>query len=217
MSEASYASFSEKLKVSQREVMGIRVPHLTALAKELAKAEGLSFLDDFLAYPSVCYEEVILAYKLFGLLKLDRQTNAHYLARLLAYNDSWATNDALCSSFKTPKTDQGGYWPLIKSYLDSPNPWEIRFATITMMSYYLTDQYAKEVLELLKAVESDHYYVTMGLAWAFATAMAKQREITLPYLQKGVLSEEMRKKAIQKCIESYRISDEDKDLLRTMR
>ena len=217
MSEPSYALFSIKLKTSQREILGVRVPLLTALAKELAKAEGVSFLDDFFLYPSVCYEEVILAYKLFGLIKLDIQGNTHYLGKLLAYNDSWATNDCLCSCFTAPRSEQREYWPLVKSYLDSTDPWDIRFSTIAMMTNYLTDEYVKEVLALLKAVHSDHYYVNMGLAWAFATAVAKQRDRAIPYLHKGVLNEVVRKRAIQKCIESFRVSDEDKTLLRTMR
>lgn len=217
MSEPSYAKFSEKLKTSQRKILGVRVPNLTALAKEVAKAEGILFLDDFFLYPSACYEEIILAYKLFGQLKLDIQTNTYYLERLLAYNDSWATNDCLCSAFTAPKSNPKEYWPLIRGYLDSSNPWDIRFATIAMMSSYLTDEYTSEVLELLKAVESEHYYVNMGLAWTFATALAKQREKALPYFKKGVLPEDVRKKAIQKCIESFRVSEEDKAVLRAMR
>ena len=216
-SEPSYAQFSEKLKVSDRPILGVRVPALTALAKELARTESTFFLDEFLLYPSVCYEEIILAYKVFGFLKLDLQSNTRYLKRLLAYNDSWATNDTLCSSFTTPKSQRAEYWPLIKGYLGSENPWDIRFATIAMMSGYLTEEYTPEVLILLSAVNSDHYYVNMGLAWTFATAMAKQRETTLPYLEKGVLNEDVRKKTIQKCIESFRVSDEDKALLRSMR
>lgn len=217
MSEPSYAKFSEKLKLSQRPLLGIRMPHLTTLAKEIAKKENKSFLDEFFEYPSVCFEEIILAYKVFGLLRLDLLTNTSYLERLLTYNDSWATNDCLCSSFTSPKKNQAAYWPLIQGYLNSPNPWDIRFATIAMMCYYLTEEYTSDVLRLLKAVQSDHYYVNMGLAWNFATAVAKQRDIALPYLTKGVLNEEVRKKAIQKCIESYRVSDEDKALLRSMR
>lgn len=216
-SEPLYATFSEKLKVSQRPILGVRVPHLTTLAKSFAKEEGVLFLDDFFLYPSFSYEEVLLAYKVFGLLKLDVSTTTIYLEKLLSYNESWATNDALCSSFKAPQTDLALYWPIITRYLDSSNPWDIRFATIAMMSNYLTDEYTPKVLELLKGVESEHYYVQMGVAWTFATALAKERDITLPYLEKGVLAETVRKKAIQKCIESRRIRGEDKALLRSMR
>ncbi|MDY0288520.1 MAG: DNA alkylation repair protein [Sphaerochaeta sp.] len=217
ISEPAYAKFSEKLKASPRPILGVRMPLLTALAKECATAENTLFLDDFLLLPSVSYEEVILAYKVFGLLRLDVATTLGYLEKLLAYNDSWAANDCLCSSFTAPKKNPGEYWQPITGYLSSPNPWDVRFATIAMMSCYLTDEYTPEVLTLLRGVQSDHHYVNMGLAWTFATAMAKQRALTLPYLSKGVLGEGVRKKAIQKCIESYRISDEDKALLRTMR
>ncbi len=215
--DPSYAKFSEKLKASPRPILGIRMPNLTKVSKELAKTENTSFLEDFLLYPTVCYEEVILAYKVFGLLKLDIRTSTMYLDKLLAYNDSWATNDCLCSSFTAPKSNPKEYWPFIRGYLESPNPWDIRFATITMMTSYLTDACTPEVLRVLSAVRCDHYYVNMGLAWTFATAVAKQRGEALPYLKKGMLNEDVRRKAIQKCIESYRVSDEDKALLRSMR
>ncbi|WP_320129451.1 DNA alkylation repair protein [uncultured Sphaerochaeta sp.] len=211
------AEFGQKLKVSEREILGTRTPVLAALAKELAKKEGTRALDDFLLYPSVSYDEVVLMYKVFGLLKLDEVATKAYLQKLLPYNDSWATNDTLCTSFVACKKEPQAYWPLIIGYLESSNPWDIRFATITMMSWYLIDEYIKQVLSLLSTIENDHYYVIMGLGWAYATAFAKYRDLTLPYMEKGVLPEKVRKKAIQKCIESFRVSEEDKELLRSIR
>lgn len=209
--------FGRKLKVSEREILGTRTPVLAALAKELAREEGYHAIDDFLLYPSVTYDEVVLMYKVFGLLKLDEKTTIAYLQKLLPYNDSWATNDTLCSSFVACRKQPQAYWPFVIGYLDSSHPWDIRFATITMMSWYLIDEYVEQVLHLLSTIDNDHYYVIMGLGWAYATSFAKYRDLTLPYLEKGVLSEKVRKKAIQKCIESFRVSEDDKQLLRSMR
>jgi 3-methyladenine DNA glycosylase AlkD len=217
LSEPSYAKFLDKLKCSRHLVLGIRTPKLTTLAKELAKTEGISFLDDFFLYEQVSYEEIVLSYKVMGLLRLDRDTTQIYVNHLLSYNDGWATNDTLCSALTAIGRQRADYWPWIQDYLQSPNPWDIRFATISMMNWYLTDEYAQRSLQLLSTVRNDFYYVTMGLGWFYATAFAKQREKTLPYLFEGVLPPAVQKKAIQKCIESFRVSGEDKLLLRSIR
>jgi 3-methyladenine DNA glycosylase AlkD len=217
LSEPSYAKFLDKLKCSEHPVLGIRTPKLTTLAKELAKTEGIFFIDEFLLYEQVSYEEIILGYKVMGLLRLDREPTQRYVNRLLCYNDGWATNDTLCSTLTAIGKQREAYWPWVQGYLQSPNPWDIRFATISMMNWYLTDEYAQRSLELLSTVQSDFYYVTMGLGWFYATAFAKQREKTLPYLVGEILPPAVRKKAIQKCIESFRVSEEDKLLLRTIR
>jgi len=217
LSDSSYAQFQCRLKCSDHQVLGVRSPHLNALAKELAKAEGRLFLDDFLSFADVSYEETILAYKVLGLLKLDTVTTQGYVRELLAYNDGWATNDTLCSTLTTMGKHQQEYWPFLLGFLASKNPWDIRFATIALMCWYLTDEYANKTLEILSEVTNDHYYVTMGLGWFYATAFAKYREATLPYLATGRLPLEVQKKAIQKCIESFRVSPEDKVLLRSIR
>ncbi|AEV30386.1 putative DNA alkylation repair enzyme [Sphaerochaeta pleomorpha str. Grapes] len=217
LSDSAYAQFQYRLKCSDHPVLGIRSPQLNALAKELAKAEGSLFIDDFLLFGDVSYEEIILAYKVLGLLKLDSGTTQGYLRELLAYNDGWATNDTLCSALTTVGKHQKEYWPFFLGFLSSENPWDIRFATIALMCWYLTDEYANKTLEILSAVTNDHYYVTMGLGWFYATAFAKYREETLPYLKTGRLPIGVQKKAIQKCIESFRVSPEDKVLLRSIR
>jgi 3-methyladenine DNA glycosylase AlkD len=215
--ESSYAQFQCKLKCSDHPVRGIRSPLLNALAKDLAKAEGSLFLDDFLLFGNVSFEEVLLAYKVMGLLKLDAKSTKDYIVRLLPYNDGWATNDALCSSLTILGKHQADYLSFILDFLESGNPWDIRFATIVLMCWYLTDDYIDKALDILSTVTNDHYYVTMGLGWFYATAFAKYRDKTLPFLRTGVLPLAVQKKAIQKCIESFRVSSEDKLLLRSIR
>jgi 3-methyladenine DNA glycosylase AlkD len=215
--EPSYAIFLDRLKCSDHPLLGIRTPKLTTLAKELAKTEGLLFIDDFLLYEQVSYEEIILCYKVMGLLRLDRESTQKYVDRLLCYNDGWATNDTLCSALTAIGKQREAYWPWIQGYLQSPNPWDIRFAIISMMNWYLTEEYAQRSLQVLSTVQSDFHYVIMGLGWFYATAFAKQREKTLPYLVEGILPPAVQKKAIQKCMESFRVSEEDKLLLRAIR
>ena len=116
---------------------------------------------------------------------------------------------------KQIKKDKELWFKHIQIYLDSDNPWSIRFGVVLMLSYFLEKDYIKEVLERVDKITNEHYYVKMAQAWLIATAFIKCREETLVYLQENHLSKWVLNKAIQKMRESYRISDEDKnDLLR---
>lgn len=215
--EPSYASFSQKLQVSDRAILGVRTPHLTKLARLLAKTEGEQALMDFYGYEAPSYEEVIVIYKLFGLLRLNSEEALSHLIRLLPYNESWATNDTLASSLNHLSKNPDLLYPFLLALLKSPQPYEQRLGIVSLMLHFLEAPTLDEVLEAWSKVESDHYYVIMALGWGYASAYCKNREKTLEYLQRGRLQESIRRKAIQKCIESRIPTDVEKHMLRTLR
>ncbi len=173
--------------------------------------------DEFLEDNDLSYEEILILYKLFGIIPFSTDQRFLYLEKLLPFNHSWATNDTLASAMKWIEEDRVVYYPYFLSLLSFSQPYTKRLGIITLMLYYLEDTTFSEVLEKLSVVDSDHYYVMMALGWAYATAYCKHREATLPYFQYGVLSESVRKKAIQKCIESRLVSADDKAMLKILR
>jgi 3-methyladenine DNA glycosylase AlkD len=215
--EPSYALFSLKLQVSDRTIMGVRTPHLTTLARSLAKTEGVQALLDFYSYESPSYEEVIVIYKLFGLLRLHPDEGLSLLVRLLPYNESWATNDTLAGSLSHLSQQDSTLYPFLLALLKSPHPYEQRLGIVSLMLHFLDAPTFDEVLDAWSKVESDHYYVIMALGWGYASAYCKNREKTLEYLQRGRLQESVRRKAIQKCIESRIPSEAEKHMLRALR
>ncbi len=215
--EPSYASFSRKLQVSDRVILGVRTPHLTKLARSLAKTEGEQALMDFYGYEAPSYEEVIVIYKLFGLLHPKSEEALSHLIRLLPYNESWATNDTLASSLGNFSKNPDLLYPFLLALLKSTQPYEQRLGIVSLMLHFLEAPTLDEVLEAWSKVESDHYYVVMALGWGYASAYCKNREKTLAYLQKGRLQESVRRKAIQKCIESRIPSEAEKQELRALR
>ena len=131
--------------------------------------------------------------------------------------DNWAVNDTFCSTFKIIKNFYGEFFEHIETYLKSENPWAVRVGLVLMMNYYLTDEYIDRVLERAGNVRSDEYYVQMGKAWLIATAAAKFRDKTMNFIRTVELDDKTFNMTVQKCIDSYRISAEDKNYLKRLR
>ncbi len=216
LSEPSYRIFQEKLQISSGTLYGVRAPSLQRLAREIAKDDAFLCFDELLDQDTLSYEETIILYKLFGTITLSSRQRLEYLPRMLHYNTSWATNDSLASEMKWIKKDREAFYSYFCTLLNHDEPYAIRLGIVVLMLYYLEPSTIQEVRKALSQVQSDHYYVTMALAWAYATAFCKDREGTLPYLHYGILTEPVRKKAIQKCRESRLVSEEDKAMLKML-
>ena len=219
LAEPVYYTFLEKLKASDRTIFGVRSKHIHTIAKELSKNEGKEAFLSILYYPSLGYEEILILYRLFGLLDFSTQERLAYLDSLLSYNHSWATNDTLASALSCICDEKEAYYSYFSSLLCRKEPYEVRLGIVTLMLYYLDPPHITEVLQCLKRVPSEHYYVMMGLGWAFATAYCKNPSLVYPYLEKqtGLLDERVRKKAIQKIIESNMVDETEKIRIKALR
>lgn len=213
--------FSNKLKINEEySILGLKTEQIKEIAKEIAIEEGLTHIDEFLNYKKAFYyEEVIITYFVFSYVEknMERSIFHSYLNKLLKFNNSWATNDTIALSIKIRKKDLLLHFNYLKEKLKSNNPWDVRFSIVSLMKSYLNDDYIEETLYILSTVIKTDYYVEMALGWAYATALAKQREKTYPYFFEKKIRNTVNKKAIQKSIESKRISDSDKFKLKLLR
>ncbi|MBE5932995.1 MAG: DNA alkylation repair protein [Lachnospiraceae bacterium] len=216
MAEAKYKEFSQSLIPGSRPILGVRIPALRNLAKELAKSDWKTYLDNAV---DDSFEEVNLQGFVIGYAKSDYQTLLPYIKKYVAKINDWSLCDGFCATLKITKKYKAEFKELLKEYACKDTEFDQRFVAIMLMDYYLEDEDIDETLAMLDAIKHDSYYRKMGVAWAVATAMAKQREKTLEYMQPGnnTLDDWTYNKSIQKMIESYRISDEDKVMLRQMR
>ena len=211
MAEPEYREFSAKLMptVDKDTVLGIRVPLLRKYAKSLSDYE------DYLAdLPHRYFEEN----NLHGfLIERERDFNRciRRLDEFLPYVDNWATCDGLKP--KTLKSQPERLLGHIYRWLDSDKPYTVRFAINLLMNWYLDEHFDEAFLRLVAAIRSGEYYVNMVRAWYFATALAKQTEATLPYVENRILDPWTHNKTIRKAIESYRISREMKEYLKTLK
>ena len=214
--EEKYKNFNEKLLCSELPVIGLRVPHLRKTAKEIAKKDGIGFLQ-------VCGKETYEERLLYGLVAAALPISyAEFLPYCDYYTEhlveNWAHCDIFCSSVKKSiKGHEKEFFDHIENYLQSENPWVVRVGLILMLSNFLTEEYLQEVIERTDRICSEHYYVRMGQAWLLATAWAKGREQMLEYIKHHHLDDWTFRKFIQKCCESYRVSAEDKAFLRGLK
>ncbi len=214
MQDLEYHAFHAKLipTVNPTDFIGVRTTALRKYAKELSKTtQATEFLNSL---PHQYYDENNLHGFLIESLK-DFDSLINELDKFLPYVDNWATCDMIAP--KLFKKHLPELLIKIKEWLKSENTYTIRFGMNMLMKYYLDEAFCPEYLDFVSNVKSEEYYVNMMIAWYFATALAKQYEATLPYIENRKLEPWTHNKAIQKAIESNRITTEQKTYLRTLK
>ena len=212
LQDKEYGAFTAKLSptVDPDTIIGVRLPDVRALAKELkGTAEAEAFLNDL---PHRYFEEYHLHSFLLTYIK-DFDTAVREVTRYLPYVDNWAVCDSTRVKIFEKQPDK--ILPYIETWLKSDQPYTVRFGILCLMISFLGDRFDEKYPAMVAAVKSEEYYVRMMQAWYFATALAKQYDAALPYIQNNVLEKWTHNKTIQKAIESYRVSDEHKAILRS--
>ena len=214
LQDLKYADFQRKLMptVQAEKVIGVRTPQLRRLAKELKGSdEAEAFLEEL---PHEFFDENQLHAFLIGEEK-DFDKCIREVERFLPFVDNWATCDQLSPKvFRKHRTELLGY---IRRWLDSDHTYTVRFAEGMLMEHFLGEDFAPDYPEMVAAVRSEEYYINMMTAWYFATALAKQWDAVLPYIEGRRLDMWTHNKAIQKSVESRRITPEQKEYLKTLK
>ena len=214
LQDIKYRDFQGKLlpTVDPGTIIGVRTPDLRRLAKELAKEDDIgTFLDTL---PHTWFDENQLHAFILSELK-DYSRCIALVDRFLPYIDNWATSDQLSPKvFRKHKTELLSY---IKNWLKSDRTYTVRFAVGMLMQHFLDNDFSPAYPKLVAAIKSDEYYINMMRAWYFATALAKRYDAIIPYIEQKKLDPWTHSKAIQKAVESYRITPEQKEYLKTFR
>lgn len=214
LSDPTYRDFHAGLipNISPETILGVRVPALRKLAQELrGSAEAQEFMA---ALPHEYYDENCLHGLLINDIK-DFGATVSALDAFLPYVDNWAVCDLISPhSFKSRPPELAAH---VRRWLESSHSYTVRFGIGVLMSFYLDEGFEPAQLEAVAERCCEEYYVNMMVAWYFATALAKQPEAALPYIENRRLSRWTHNKAIQKSIESRRIPDETKAYLKTLR
>ena len=214
MQDEKYRDFQVKLIPSAEPdtVIGVRTPQLRKYAGQLLKREDVSaFLDDL---PHSYFDENQLhAFIISGIKDYERCINE--VIRFLPYVDNWATCDQM--SPKIFKKHRKELLENVELWLSSKETYTVRFGIGMLMEHFLDEDYDTKYPEMVAAVRSEEYYINMMIAWYFATALAKQYETVIPFIENKRLSDWTHNKAIQKAVESYRITQEQKDYLRGLK
>lgn len=208
MQDIEYRDFYSRLMptVDKGKIIGICVPELRKFAKSIYGTEEADFFIKQL--PHKYYEENNLHAFLIELEK-DYEETLRLLEKFLPFIDNWATCDMLTpKSFRNNLTDSKAI-----EWINSAHPYTVRFGIEMLMKFFLDDKFNKEHIEIVASVKSDHYYVKMMIAWYFATALYKQPDFIMPVFTDKKLPVWEHNKAIQKAIESKRITQKQKIFL----
>ena len=197
--------------IKPETIIGVRTPELRIIAKEMIRSEYDSYLKEL---PHEYFDENQLHAFIISKLK-DYNECIKYVNDFLPYVDNWATCDQL--SPKSFKRRTNELLNEIKKWINSKKTYKIRFGIGMLMQYYLDSNFKKEYLEMVSSIESDQYYVNMMIAWYFATALSKQYDSTITYIENKKLDKWVHNKTIQKAVESHRITEEQKEYLKKLR
>ena len=214
MQDMTYRDFNSKLipTVDKESMIGIRTPDLRKYAKQLGKSSDvIEFLQTL---PHKYFDENQLHAFIISEIK-DFKNCIDEINRFLPYIDNWATCDQL--SPKVFKKYHNELFEYIKDWLKSDKVYTLRFGIGMLMEHFLDEDFDILYPETVSKIRSGEYYINMMIAWYFATALAKRYESVLPFIENRRLDIWTHNKAIQKAVESLRISDEKKEYLKNLK
>ncbi|MEG0829375.1 MAG: DNA alkylation repair protein [Anaerovoracaceae bacterium] len=216
--EADYKKFNCKLipGIDIEKVIGIRVPDIRKVAKELAKENFLEYINQL---PKDCFfEERLIHGMLIGYGKMKVDKRLELLIEFVPYIDNWATCDTVIATQKWVSKNEEVVWEFLQEFLRNDEEFRkkdkefiIRFGVVMLLDYYINERYIDRALESLQKINNPAYYVMMGVAWCLCLCYIRFPEKTEAVLKWGQLDDTTQNKTIQKIRESYRVSKERKE------
>ncbi len=214
LGDEKYRDFQSKLvpNTPKETILGVKTPEMRKIAKEI---RGTEEAEEFLTQlPHKYYEENLVHFFVIAMIK-DFDECVEAVEAFLPYVDCWPVCDQ--SSPKVFSRNHEKLLPLIKKWIESDHVYTSRFGIRMLMNEFLGEDFKPEYLEWVASVKGEDYYIKMMVAWYFATALAKQYDASVVYIEERRLEPWTHKKAIQKAVESFRVSDEHKEYLKTLR
>ena len=211
--DLKYRDFQAKLVpgADPQKIMGVRLPDIRTVAKQIKNTNAAAaFLHSL---PHGYYDENMLHALMINEEK-DYNTVIRLIDEFLPFVDNWAVCDTIKP--KAFRKHRAELWKKIPEYIASERAFTVRFGIEMLMSHFLDADFKPEALDMVYDIESSEYYVQMMQAWYFATALAKQYRAAIPYLERGMKSETVRKMTVRKCMESFRIPDERKNYIKSL-
>lgn len=211
--DEKYRDFQYKLIPNAKNIIGVRVPILRKIAKEIVKGDWKNFLEK---RNKETYEEIMLEGYVIGYGKMSIDEALKYLENFIPKIDNWAICDSSINTFKFTLKNKEKMYEFIRPYLVSEKEFEVRFAVIMLLTFYIDDQYIDEILEIMGKISNKAYYVQMAVAWTISVCYVKFPFKTEEFLVKNLLDDFTHNKSIQKIKESFRVAEKDKLRLKSL-
>lgn len=212
--DEKYQKFSSALLPGVNNVVGVRLPVLRKISREIYKSDWQTYLKN-----NDCrfMEETMLKGMVIGLIKDEPEKILNYIENFVPEINNWSVCDSFCCGLKFIKKNKELVWNFVQKYLNSEKEFEIRFGVLVLLNYFIEENYIDRVLEKLEKVKTTDYYAQMAAAWAISICYIKFEAKTLDFLKKPSIDKAVFNKSIQKIIESNRISKETKIMLKAIK
>lgn len=209
LQDLKYRDFHSALvpNIDKEQIIGVRLPELRKIGKKLTDNN----------FDWHYYEEIMLHGFYIGYAKLSYEERISLLTEFIPYINNWAVCDCVSSTLKFVNKNRSDFLEFLKPYMKSQKEYELRFAVVMLMDYYLDDEYLKFTVDYLSKIKSDYYYVNMAVAWALSVAFVKDSNLVLPLIENYVLEPFVHNKTISKICDSYRVDKPIKEKLKTYR
>lgn len=212
--DARYAAFSASLVPGAHRIVGVRLPVLRALARDIARGDWRTYLavasDDTM-------EETMLQGFVTGLARMPFDEQLERVAAYVRKVDNWSLCDSPATGFKFVRKRRDEVWAFLQPYLYGGSEFGQRFGVVMLLAHFVTDGYVERVLDACMRMRPAGFYAMMGVAWAVSVCFAKYPEQTRPVLSGGGLDDETQNMAIRKIVDSLRVAEADKRWVRTLR
>ena len=214
IAEENYRIFATKLIPNVDNLLGVRLPRLRKIAKKIAQLDYEYYLamDD-----PLYFEEVMLQGMIIGEIKLPWTERSRYVKQFISKINNWSVCDSFCCGLKFEVSEKELVWQFLQPYFASDKPYDIRFAVVMMLFYFVDDEYAQKAFTLFDQIKNDDYYVKMAVAWAISIYFRELPTLTMSYLQKNQLDDWIYNKALQKITESLKVDSSTKIIIRSMK
>lgn len=209
LQDLKYRDFHSALvpNIDKEQIIGVRLPEFRKIGKKLTDNN----------FDWHYYEEIMLHGFYIGYAKLSYEERISLLTEFIPYINNWAVCDCVSSTLKFVNKNRSDFLEFLKPYMNSQKEYELRFAVVMLMDYYLDDKYLKFTVDYLSKIKSDYYYVNMAVAWALSVAFVKDSNLVLPLIENYVLEPFVHNKTISKICDSYRVDKPIKEKLKTYR
>ncbi len=214
LSEEKYKAFSQSLIPGITNIMGVRLPKLRKLAREISKSDWRTYLKNC---PNDYFEEIMLNGMVIGCIKADINEILDYVAEFVPKINNWSVCDSFCIGLKITKQYEEEVKIFLEKYLQSDKEYDIRFGVVMLLNYYVKEENLEDIFHITDGIHHDSYYVKMAVAWLIATCFCKHKEKTLRYLLNNQLDDFTYNKALQKIVESLKVDKETKEIIKSMK
>ncbi len=214
LSEVKYKEFSEKLIPNCENIIGVRIPSIRKIAKEITKDNPLEYLSEA---EDIYFEETMLKGLIIGNLKEDIHIVINQIELFLPKVTNWSLCDSLCCELKITKKHMEEMWDFLEKCINTEKTYYIRFAVVMMLDFYVNEKYLNELFKVFDSIKNEDYYVKMAVAWAISKCFTTYEQETMKYLIKTKIDDETYNKALQKIRESLKVSKEMKEKIKLMK